>query len=243
MKSDLPPGPALPPLAQTARWIARPTHFMERSRREYGDVFTVRLAGVGQYVFISDPALVKQVFTASPDQLRAGEANWPLIPVLGDRSVLTLDGPKHMSRRKLLLPPSHGERLQRYRLRPPVPIVARRVKQPYELNGHTIPAGQDLAPCIWLTHRRPDVYPDPYAFKPERFLDRGPETYSWLPFGGGMRRCIGAAFAQLEMTVVMKTIAEQVDMEPAERAPEPVSRRAIVLAPKRGSRVIVSTVA
>jgi cytochrome P450 len=64
----------------------------------------------------------------------------------------------------------------------------------------------------------------------------------WLPFSGGMRRCIGATFAQLEMTVAMKTIAEQVDMEPAEPAAEPVGRRAIVLAPKRGSRVIASTV-
>jgi cytochrome P450 len=129
------------------------------------------------------------------------------------------------------------------RLRPPVPIVARRVKEPYQLNGYTIPAGENLAPCIWLTHRREDVYPEPYAFKPERFLDKGPETYAWLPFGGGTRRCIGAAFAQLEMTVVMKTIAENVDMEPAEPDAEPVGRRAIVLAPKRGSRVIVSTVA
>jgi cytochrome P450 len=124
-----------------------------------------------------------------------------------------------------------------------VPIVARRVKEPYQLNGHTIPAGENLAPCIWLTHRRADVYPDPYEFKPERFLDKGPETYAWLPFGGGTRRCIGAAFAQLEMTVVMKTIAENIDLEPAEPAAERVGRRAIVLAPKRGSRVIASTLA
>ncbi|MEA2423982.1 MAG: cytochrome family, partial [Thermoleophilaceae bacterium] len=129
------------------------------------------------------------------------------------------------------------------RLRPPVPIVARRVKEPYQLNGHTIPAGENLAPCIWLTHRRADVYPEPYEFKPERFLDKGPETYAWLPFGGGTRRCIGAAFAQLEMTVVMKTIAENIDLEPAEPAAERVGRRAIVLAPKRGSRVIASTLA
>jgi cytochrome P450 len=126
------------------------------------------------------------------------------------------------------------------RLRPPVPIVARRVVEPYQLNGYTIPAGENLAPCIWLTHRRPEVYPDPYAFNPGRFLDKGPETYSWLPFGGGTRRCIGAAFAQLEMTVVMRTIAQSVQMEAAEPEAEHISRRAIVLAPRQGSRVLVS---
>jgi cytochrome P450 len=422
MRPELPPGPALLPVAQTARWIVRPTQFMERNRRDYGDVFTVRLAGVGRYVFVSDPVLIKQIFTASPDQLRAGESNWPLIPVLGEHGTLLLDGKEHLVRRKLILPPFHGERLERYRemfaevareqiaqwprgepfallpkmqtitlelimrvvfgedeeparlerlatamtelaaagqnklamipwlrydlgrwspmgmfmhvrervdnviyeeiarrrergglherhdvfsmllqtdmtdeelrdelmtiliaghettttalawaferllrhpgmydrlrtderwaeavasetlrLRPPVPLVGRRVKQDFQLDGYTIPAGETLAPCIWLTHRRPGVYPDPYAFKPERFLDKPPETYTWLPFGGGTRRCVGAAFAQLEMTVVLRTIAETVQLEPAEPEAEPVGRRAIVLAPKRGSRVIVST--
>jgi cytochrome P450 family 135 len=419
MRPSLPPGPAAPPVVQVARWIARPTDFMNRTRREYGDVFTVRFAGVGRFIFVSDPALIKQIFTAPPDQLRAGEANWPLIPVLGERGTLLLDGREHLQRRRLILPPFHGERLERYRemfaevareqiaqwprgepfpllpkmqaitlelimrvvfgedeeperlqrlatamtdlaaagqnklalipwlrydlgryspmgmfmavrrradeilfeeirrrrergglderhdvfsmllqsemtdeelrdelmtilvaghettttalawsferllrhpgmyerlrtderwaeavvsetlrLRPPVPIVGRAVKQDIKLNGYTVAAGETLAPCIWLTHRREEVYPEPYAFKPERFLDKGPETYTWLPFGGGTRRCVGAAFAQLEMTVVMKTIAETVELEPAEPEHEPVGRRAIVLAPKRGSRVI-----
>ena len=422
MRPELPPGPALLPVAQTARWIVRPTQFMERNRREYGDVFTVRLGGVGRYVFVSDPVLIKQIFTAGPGQLHAGESNWPLIPVLGEHGSLLLDGKEHLARRKIILPPFHGERLERYRemfaevareqiadwprnepfallpkmqsitlelimrvvfgededparlkrlatamtelaaagqnrlgmipwlrydvgrwspmgmfmavrkrvddvlyeeiarrrergglderhdvfsmllqtdmtdeelrdelmtiliaghettttalawaferllrhpgmydrlrtddrwaeavasetlrLRPPVPLVGRRVKEEFQLDGYTIPAGETLAPCIWLTHRRPEVYPDPYAFKPERFLDKPPETYTWLPFGGGTRRCVGAAFAQLEMTVVMRTIAEEVQLEPAEPEAEPVGRRAIVLAPKRGSRVIVST--
>jgi cytochrome P450 len=393
---------------------------MNRTRRQYGDVFTLRFASVGPIVFVSDPTLIKQIFTASPDQLRAGEANWPLIPVLGERGTLLLDGKEHLQRRKIILPPFHGERLERYRemfarvasdhidrwprnepfallpkvqaitlelimkvvfgedeeparidrlaeammglinagqsrlgqlpymdripgyfspmaifmrvrkrvddvlyeeitrrrarggleerydvfsmllqtdmsdeelrdelmtillaghettttalawafermlrhpgmyerlrsddrwaeavvsetlrLRPPIPIVGRAVKEDFQLNGWTIPAGEFLAPCIWLTHRREEVYPEPYAFKPERFLDKGPETYSWLPFGGGTRRCAGAAFAQLEMNVVMKTIAEKVDLEPADHAAEHVGRRAIVLAPKRGSQVIV----
>jgi cytochrome P450 len=401
---------------------------MNKTRRDYGDVFTLNFASVGPIIFVSDPTLIKQIFTASPDQLRAGEANWPLIPVLGERGTLLLDGQEHLKRRRVILPPFHGERLERYRelfgqvaaehierwpkgepfallpmiqaitlelimkvvfgedeeparikrlademmalintsqsrlgqlpymdrvpgryspmgiflrvrrrvdeviyaeirrrressmitgdrshpvperhdvfsmllqtdmtdeelrdelmtillaghettttalawaferllrhsgmyerlrtddrwaeavvsetlrLRPPIPIVGRKVKSDFQLNGWTIPEGEFLAPCIWLTHRREEVYPEPYAFRPERFLDKGPETYSWLPFGGGTRRCAGAAFAQLEMNVVMKTIAELVDMEPAEPGPERVGRRAIVLAPKHGSRVIV----
>jgi cytochrome P450 len=124
------------------------------------------------------------------------------------------------------------------RLRPPLPVVSRRVKEPYQLHGHLIPAGENIAPCIWLTHRRADVYPDPGAFKPERFVDQGPETYSWLPFGGGTRRCIGAAFAQMEMSVVLKTVAERTSLRPADPAPERVGRRAIVLSPKRGTMVI-----
>jgi cytochrome P450 len=421
MRPTLPPGPAVPPVVQVARWIARPTDFMNRTRREYGDLFTVRFAGVGRFVFVSDPILIKQIFTAPPDQLRAGEANWPLIPVLGERGTLLLDGREHLQRRRLILPPFHGERLERYRgmfagvareqiaswprgepfalvprmqaitlelimrvvfgddeepervkqlatamtelasagqnklamipwlrhdfgryspmglfmavrervdrvlyeeikrrrerggldqredvfsmllqtemtdrelrdelmtvlvaghettttalgwaferllrhpgmyerlrtdepwaeavvnetlrLRPPLPLVGRVVRESFQLDGYTIPVGETLAPCIWLTHRRGDVYPEPYAFKPERFLDKGPETYAWLPFGGGTRRCAGAAFAQLEMTVVMKAIAQTVDLEPADPEPEHVGRRAIVLAPKRGARVIAS---
>jgi cytochrome P450 family 135 len=420
MRTGIPPGPAAPSVVQVARWIARPTDFMNQTRRQYGDVFTVRFASVGRIIFVSDPTLIKQIFTAPPDQLRAGEANWPLIPVLGTRGTLLLDGQEHLKRRRVILPPFHGERLERYRamfaevaarhieswpkdepfallpkvqaitlelimkvafgedeeparidrlatemmgliaasqsrlaqlpwmgydfgrfspmgmfmrvrqrvddllyeeirrrrergglderhdvfsmllqtdmtdeelrdelmtvllaghettttalawaferllrhpgiyerlrtddawaeavinetlrLRPPIPIVGRAVKQDFQLDGYTIPAGETLAPCIWLTHRREEVYPEPYAFKPERFLEQGPETYSWLPFGGGTRRCAGAAFAQLEMNVVMKTIARMVDMEPAEPVAEHVGRRAIVLAPKHGSRVVV----
>src|SRR4051794_35188127 len=115
MRNGLPPGPATHPVVQVARWIARPTEFMNKTRRDYGDVFTVHLATVGPIVFVSDPTLIKQIFTASPDQLRAGEANWPLIPVLGERGTLLLDGREHLTRRRLILPPFHGERLERYR--------------------------------------------------------------------------------------------------------------------------------
>src|SRR3954447_4503913 len=115
MRNEFPPGPSAPSVVQVARWIARPTDFMNKSRRDYGDVFTVRFASVGRIVFVSDPAFIKQIFTAPPDQLHAGEANWPLIPVLGERGSLLLDGKEHLGRRKIILPPFHGERLERYR--------------------------------------------------------------------------------------------------------------------------------
>ena len=77
--------------------------------------------------------------------------------------------------------------------------------------------------CIYLIHTRGDVYAEPYAFRPERFLDSPPETYSWIPFGGGTRRCIGAAFAGLEMRTVLRTILARARIEPATDAPEPVA--------------------
>jgi cytochrome P450 len=400
---------------------------MERARRRYGDVFTVRLAQVGTFVFVADPDLLKTVFTTGHDRLRAGEANVALEPVLGSRSVLLLDGAEHIRQRRLMLPPFHGERLRGYeqliaeiaddemgswpssgpltlqprmqaitleiilrvvfgmdrgprlvelreaikrlldvstkpwallpplrrdlgrfspwtrflavrdavdrvlfaeieqrrddpglaertdifslllqardedgapltdrelrdelitllvaghettatglawaferlvrlpgalerlaeddaayadavvqetlRLRPPIPLVARRVVgEPFDLGGHSIRVGAMVAPCIYLVHRRADVYPDPYAFRPERFLENPPETYSWLPFGGGMRRCIGASFAVLEMSTVLRTVARRLRLTPSGPAHERITRRAIVLAPSRGGEVVV----
>jgi cytochrome P450 len=422
---SLPPGPALPAVLQTLAWITRPGPFMERARRRYGDPFTVRLEGVGNFVFVSDPAALKQIFTADPEKLRSGKANAALEPVLGSRSLLLLDGREHLRQRKLMLPPFHGERLRRYeqlmaeiaaeevdrwptgepiplqprmqaitleiilrvvfgydrgaeltelrdrvvrlletsaspmalfppmrrrlgpwspwtrflrarekldealfaeiarrrgderladrddifsmlvqardedgepltdrelrdelvtlliaghettatalawaferlmrlpgsldrladeeyaeaavtetlRLRPPLPVVARWLEEPYEVLGHELPAGTRVAPCIWLAHRRADVYPDPYAFRPERFIGAAPDTYAWLPFGGGVRRCIGASFATLEMRVVLQTVAERVRLEAPSAEHEHVSRRAIILAPARGGRALVS---
>jgi cytochrome P450 len=413
---------------QTAAWITRPGPFMERARRRYGDVFTVRLAQVGTFVFTCDPDSLKSVFTTGPDRLRAGEANVALEPVLGSRSVLLLDGAEHIRQRRLMLPPFHGERLRGYeqliaeiadeelqdwpsgvplalqprmqaitlevilrvvfgmdrgprlvqlreqikrllevttkpwalvpplrrdlgplspwarflavrdavdsalfaeiarrrddpglaqrtdifslllqardeqgepltdrelrdelitllvaghettatglawaferlvrlpgalerlagedaafadavvqetlRLRPPIPLVARRVVgQPFDLGGWSVPEGVMIAPCIYLVHRRPDLYEDPYAFRPERFLEHAPETYSWLPFGGGMRRCIGASFAVLEMSTVLRTVARRLRLAPAAARHELITRRAIVLAPSRGGEVVVA---
>jgi cytochrome P450 len=415
---------------QTVGWIARTGPFLERCRRRYGDVFTMRIAQEGTWVMLANPEHVRQVFTGDPKVFHAGEANAILRPVVGDNSVLLLDERPHMAQRKLLLPPFHGERMQRYgelmrdvaeqeierwphgealqlwprmqavtlevimravfgmeegerldrlrqalrlsldwatrptqmaalallgpdrvaglpwfqdrfrdvdaliydeirerradedleqrddimslllqarhedgspmsdeelrdelmtllvaghettatalawgierlvrhpdklerlrdealaggdeyvdavaketlRLRPVIPIVVRRLTEPVELGGYTIPAGWKVAPCIYLMHRHASIYdPDPTAFRPERFLEQPAGTYTWIPFGGGIRRCIGASFAVVEMKTVLAAIARTVELRPARPEREHVIRRAITLTPNRGAEVI-----
>jgi cytochrome P450 family 135 len=125
------------------------------------------------------------------------------------------------------------------RLRPVIALVARRLTRATEIGGRALPAGTIVTPCILLVHRRADVYPDPDAFRPERFLEHPPGTYTWIPFGGGVRRCLGASFAQMEMQVVLRTIAQRVVLEPVGHA-EAVRRRAITLVPARGGEVRVA---
>jgi cytochrome P450 len=409
---------------------------MERCARRYGAIFTLRPLGlgVGSAVFIADPAAIKQVFTASPDVMRAGESNAFIEPVVGSRSILVLDGPAHMRQRRLLLPPFHGERMQRYggligdvaerdvadwplgepfalrprtqaitlqvimravfgvtdderladlgerlttwmdsssgrrswyltaipafqrtfgsdhtpwarfvaardavdelvydeiarrrqdpalaeredilslllqardetgepmsdaelrdelmtllvaghettasalawafelllrnpsalerlerelaagedayldaviketlRLRPVLPIVGRMLSEPFELAGWDLPAGTMVAPCIYLTHRRPDIYPEPERFRPERFLDTTPDTYAWLPFGGSVRRCIGASFAMFEMKVVIPAVLHRLRLRAVGRRPERMRRRAITFVPEHDALVV-----
>jgi cytochrome P450 len=429
--TTLPAGPSAPVALQSLAWLRRPTAFLDRCRARYGDVFTIQVARAeGPWVVLAHPDAVKEVFTGRPEDLRAGEGNEILGPVLGPRSVLLLDGREHLAQRRLLLPPFHGERMQRYgqlmaevaraeiagwprgapfrlaprmqavtlevilravfgtrpgprheelrerlrrmlgllvdpkafalvgligarvndlpfvgrpvqavdeliyaeirerrreadleqrddilslllqathedgtpmsdeelrdelvtllvaghettatalswalerllrhadawerlreearagedayaeavihetlRLRPVLPVVLRRLTRPMTIAGHDLPAGVKVAPCIYLVHRREDVYPDPAAFRPERFLERPPGTYTWIPFGGGVRRCLGAAFAQFEMKVVLRELALGVDLRAAEREAERIGRRAITLAPARGAEVLAA---
>ena len=430
VRNELPPGPSAPRPLQTARWIARPAAFMEDAHRRYGDMFTLKIANEGTWVFISDPDAVKQVFTGDPRLLHAGEANIVLLPVLGSHSVLLLDDDEHMAQRKLMLPSFHGERMRSYedtmadvagreitrwpagealpawptmqaitlevimrtvfgvqdsqrlerlgnvlrdtlafaaqprrmallavlgprrvaklglirsvlepadrliyeeidtrrgapdlgdrtdvlslllqarhedgtemtneelrdelmtllvaghetsatalswaldalthhpealgrlreeidagddtyldavvketlRLRPVIALVLRRLVEPMEIGGRTLPAGVNLAPCIYLLHRRADVYDNPRAFRPERFLEKPPGTYTWIPFGGGVRRCLGASFAQFEMKVVLRELVARLDIRAARAEPERRIRRAIVFAPERGGEIVV----
>jgi cytochrome P450 family 135 len=403
---------------------------MEDSARRYGEMFTLKIANEGTWVFLTNPDAVKQVFTGDPRLLHAGEANIVLMPVLGSHSVLLLDEDAHMAQRKLMLPSFHGERMRGYeqtmaevaareierwpagrpiaawptmqaitlevimrtvfgvsdgdrlarlgtalseaiawsadpkrlvqlamlgprrvdergtlraalkpaddliyeeirarrdapdlaeredvlsmllqarhddgspmsdkelrdelmtllvaghetsatalawalealsrhplalsrlrdevdagedayldavikeilRLRPVLAVVLRRLTEPMEIGGHPLPAGVNVAPCIYLVHRRADVYPDPRAFRPERFLERPPGTYTWFPFGGGVRRCVGASFAQFEMKVVLRELIARLDISPARDEPERRVRRAIVFAPSRGGEIVV----
>jgi cytochrome P450 family 135 len=125
------------------------------------------------------------------------------------------------------------------RLRPVVPITARKLTVPFELDGRTYPPGTVLMPCIYLLHRNPDVYDDPEAFRPERFLGREPPAYAWIPFGGGARRCLGAGFALAEMRAVMQTVLSRVELRAASSEDERIARRAFTLSPGRGARVVV----
>jgi cytochrome P450 len=123
------------------------------------------------------------------------------------------------------------------RLRPVVPGVVRKLTRPLELGGYELPAGVRAAPNIYLTHRRPDIYPEPERFRPERFIDSPADTYSWIPFGGGVRRCLGASFALYEMKIVIPTILRTASLRAVGATPEPIRRRAITFVPQRDAMV------
>jgi cytochrome P450 family 135 len=124
------------------------------------------------------------------------------------------------------------------RMRPVVPGVSRKLTRPWTIDGYEIPAGTRVSPNIWLTHRRPDVYPEPESFRPERFIGQPADTYSWIPFGGGIRRCLGASFAIFEMKTVIPAILERVRLSPVSDQPERIRRRAITFAPEHEAMVI-----
>jgi cytochrome P450 len=412
----LPPGPTTPRLWQTLQYGFRPYPFFLGAQRRHGDVFTVQVQQE-TWVAVADPEGVRAVLTADPEQTRSGEANLELRPVIGTRNVLLLDGPEHLRRRKLLLPPFHGDRLAGYRevmaqvareeaarwprgeafpllprmqaitfevilrtvfgagageagalraalrelldwlvglrgmfafvllrpeglerlppfrrrlaavdreigaqiarrredpgddilslllatgglserdvrdelltllvaghetttaalawaweavlrhedarralaardpgwsaavahealrLRPPVPLVVRRLLAPLEVGGHVLPAGATATPSAILLHRNAGLYPDPHTFRPERWLDGAkPGTYTWIPFGGSTRRCLGASFAMLEIQTVLEEVASAVALRAPDPEPERVWRRGIVLVPARGALAVI----
>jgi cytochrome P450 len=125
-----------------------------------------------------------------------------------------------------------------------VPMVVRVLQAPLQVGGRELPAGARVVPSIYLTNRNPDVYESPSEFMPERFLDNAPDTFSWIPFGGGIRRCIGASFATLEMKLILQTVlSELTPSVPARggrlwRKGEWNRRRAITLVPSAGARVV-----
>jgi cytochrome P450 len=426
-----PPGPRIPPPLQTARFVKRPTSFLDACEREFGRVFTLNLQPVGRAVHLTSPEAAKAVFMADrSNQLNPGRT-FLLEPLLGARSILLQVGQEHLRRRRLMLPPFHGERMRSYeqvivdatgaavarwprgrafplleemqsitldvilravfglrpgaradeirallattlaeanrigpqlslalvgprlrgrhpvgrriarvqrllvdeiterrlasdletredilsllvvardedgeplgdeelrdqlmtllvaghettatglawafdalfrtpaamsrlrdslrgggddaylaavvdeamRVRPVIPEVGRRLGEPLEVDGVRLEAGTDVLVSIQQLHRNPTLFEDPLAFRPERFLDGPVSTYAWVPFGGGMRRCLGAAFAQLEMRVVLREVLSSVDLRPGTDRAEPIVRRPVTLAPGNGTPALVA---
>ena len=417
--SQLPPGPQQPPALQIFNWIRRPYPFLDDCAQQFGDVFTMRLGGLEPIVFCSDPDSIQAIFRAGPNRFTAGANNQILQVLVGDSSILLLDGDRHRRRRQLLMPPFHGERMRAYsavieqitrqvsrpwqanqpvtvrpamqtislrvileavfglhegdaleeladltsalldttssplsssllffpwlqrdlgawspwgkflerrsrinailyrqiearrqaiaagdlgsdilslllaardeaghpmsdgelrdelmtlllaghettasslawalywmhqnpnivarlrdelqscppeagtmellklpyltavcnealRLYPVVPITfpRRAMDEPFEIKGHRLPVDSLVAPCIYLTHHDPVLYPEPKAFRPERFLERQFSASEFIPFGGGNRQCVGMAFALFEMKLVLATLLNRFD--------------------------------
>ncbi|HET9103085.1 MAG TPA: cytochrome P450 [Solirubrobacteraceae bacterium] len=428
----LPPGPRLPRLLQTVGFMVGGVRFLEACRRRYGDAVTFSTIFDHGFVMVFDPELVKQVFRGSGVQLHAGEANALLGPILGERSVLLLDGDEHLRHRRLMLPAFHGRQMQAHaetmrdcadaeidswpvgetftvlermqsitlriilravfgyapgaeeaelrgrlramieplarprgmlivsaltrgrgnsraarefearkqavdeivyaeiarrrddpelearddvfsalllardedgqrltdrevrdelmtlllaghettatglawtvdlvlhdarvlgaaraaaadgdtayldavvkealRIRPVIPGVGRVVRsEPFRLGDYEVPVGMEINPSIRTIHRRGGLYRDPTRFRPERFLDAdAPDTYTWIPFGGGTRRCLGASFALAEMRIVLARILERTALEPVDPEPAKTQFRVITLSPRGGVRV------
>jgi cytochrome P450 len=424
--SALPPGPRLPRALQAVGWTQRPLPWLEKCHRRYGDIFTLRIRHYGDWVILSDPDDVKKVFTAG-SAVGVDTANPLLGPLLGPRSVMLLEEPEHMTRRKLMLPSFHGQAVQadaemmakvagqeisrwpvgepfalwprmqditldvvmravfgpdsetprlaplrdslrelttwmnepgnlamlallgpgwvtrsrgyreamgaveaavmeevrrrkadprggalgvvsmlvgaRYedgsplsdqdlrdelvtllsdgptsstlawtferllrnpdkleklqadlvagdgdyldavvketlRLRPPVPVVVRNLLEPLRLGGYEIPAGTTVAPCIHLIHRDERHYPEAHRFLPERFVGKQPGTYTWIPFGGGVRRCLAASYAEMEMKRVLRIVLETTELRAVESGAERARKSAISFSPDQKGLVI-----
>ncbi len=430
MYVDFPPGPTIPPYLQTLRWFYRPIPFMQQARRQYGETFSVTFIRFERpMVLFSDPAAIKELYINPAHTLPPGR-ELLLEPVMGPRSILLLEGSDHLSRRKLMLPPFHGERMRAYedvmeevihaevdswrigesfpihtrmqavtleiilravfgvtdperlvklrqvlgrvlektaspglqllglttrnlkrgpwaqfqamlrevdvvlhqeiaerrndptlaeredilslmlmarfedgapmsddelrdqlmtlllaghettatalawtfdlllrhpqvlgrlreelidggeeylraviaeglRIRPVIPLAGRRLTSELEVDGIVLEPGTDATPCIWMTHTRADIYRDPFAYRPERFLGEAPDTYAWIPFGGGVRRCLGAAFAEFEMKVVLREVVGRCALEGVDPNPQRIARRNITLSPRDGTPVVV----
>jgi cytochrome P450 len=125
------------------------------------------------------------------------------------------------------------------RSRPVIPIIGRRVAVPWQLGEYGVQAGTPVTMSILLVHHREDLYPEPFEFRPERFLGRKPGTYEWIPFGGGIRRCLGAALAMAEQRVVLEAMARRLDLEADRPEPERALHRNVTMIPSRGGRVVV----
>jgi cytochrome P450 len=129
--------------------------------------------------------------------------------------------------------------IETMRSRPVIPLIGRRVSVPWRLGEYGVPAGTPVTMSILLVHHREDLYPEPFEFRPERWLDHKPGTYEWIPFGGGIRRCLGAALAMAEQRVVLAAMARRLDLEADRPAPEHAVHRNVTMIPSRGARAVI----
>lgn len=257
----LPPGPRLPRFAQGLYTVTMPRRGLPRLRDRFGDAFSVNVPIFGRAVVISDPAQIRQLFLAGPDVVENIQPN--LGRVLGPGSMFALTGEEHRRQRKLLVPPFHGRRLAVHariaaetdaaggvlreavitevqRTRPVIDLVGRQVLvDGYQLGRWTLPRGASVLIDIALLHENPGLFPDPLAFRPSRFTEAKPDLYQWIPFGGGTRRCIGAAFANMEMNVVLKTLIRDFTLEPTSDPGERWRSRGVAFAPAGGGIAVV----
>jgi len=125
------------------------------------------------------------------------------------------------------------------RLRPPLPMALRMTRQPYEIGGYEVGPGVSLAPCSLIVQRRPDIYPEPLQFRPERFLGKPESPYTWFPFGGAPRSCIGRSLATMEIKTVLRTLVLGARFEPSSEPDEGFTRRGVMFSPKQGGRVLL----
>lgn len=125
------------------------------------------------------------------------------------------------------------------RSRPVIPIIGRRVTVPWRLGEYGVRAGTPISMSVFLLHHREDLYPEPWEFRPERWVGHKPGTYEWIPFGGGTRRCLGASLALAEMRVVIERMASRLQLDPDRPEAERVQHRNVTMIPQRGARVIV----
>ena len=125
------------------------------------------------------------------------------------------------------------------RTRPVIPIIGRRVMVPWRLGDYCVPADTPVTMSILLLHHREDLYPEPFAYRPERWLGRKPGTYEWIPFGGGIRRCLGASLAMAEQRVVLEEMTRRLDIEADDPEPEHAVHRNVTMIPSRGATVVV----
>ncbi len=158
---------------------------------------------------------------------------------------LLLHDPRALSRLKAELDAGGSEYLdatimETLRVRPVVALVDRHVREGTRIGTYTIPAGAVVCPNIYLTQRRGDLYPDPAAFRPERFLRQAPPGFAWFPFGGGIRRCVGASFATFEMQIILPEVLRAVTLRPASRRPARIRRESVTFVPHDGARCVVA---